>query len=120
MCDGYEPSSSSLTSNTEQSLSSSAKLGDVESNPEGSEQQVVSLLDCLKQPQPSTLARIRKIVVNPPKDIKRSKGVTANDPNSVCASDRVRSYPNEPLTVSNNKTLLLKLSGGIVTEEEQH
>jgi len=103
MCDGYEPSSSSLTSNTEQSLSSSAELGDLESNLEGSEQQVVSLLDCLKRPQPSTLARKRKIAVNPPKGVKKSKGVAANDPKSVCASDRVRCYPNEPLTVSNKK-----------------
>ena len=95
--------SSSLASSTERSFSSSAEHGDIESNTEGREQQVVSLLDRLKQPQSSTLARKRKIAVNPPKGMKRSKGVTVNDPKSVCASDRVRSYPNEPLSVSNKK-----------------
>lgn len=96
--------SSLLTPSTEQSISSSAEHGDVESNTEGGEEQVVSLLDHLKQPQPSALARKRKIAANPPpRGMKRSKGVTTNDPKTVCASDRVRNYPNEPFCVSNGK-----------------
>ena len=100
MCDGFEsfdyatsePSSSSLTNTTEQSLSSGAEHGGMESNAEGREQEVVYLLDRLKQPQSSTLARKRMIALSPLRGMKRSKGVTVNDPKSVCASDRVRSY----------------------------
>lgn len=58
------------------------------------------------------------ILVNPPRGMKRSKGVTVNDSKCMCASDCVSSYPNEPLTVS-KKTLFLELSGGIVTEEQR-
>lgn len=96
------PSSSGLSTLE----SSSAELADVESDftqPGGSEQQVLNLLDYLKQPQTSTLARKRKISTNPPKGMKRSKGTTTNDPKSVCPSDRVKAYLNEPFKVSNKK-----------------
>ena len=101
-----EPScrSLSLTSSAELSLSSNAELGDVESNSEESEPQVVSLLNyVLKPPQASTLARKRKIAANSPKGMKRSKGVTTNDPKSVCPSDKVKAYPDEPFSISNKK-----------------
>ena len=65
------------------------------------------MLNYLKSPQASTLARKRKIAANPPKGMKRSKGVTINDPKSVCPSDRVKAYPNEPFSVSNKKLFCL-------------
>ena len=37
--------------------------------------------------------------------MKRSKGVTTNDPKSVCPSERVKAYPNEPFKVSNKKLI---------------
>ena len=70
--DNFASSSSlSLTSGAELSLSSNAELGDVESNPEASELRVVCMLNYLKSPQASTLARKRKIAANPPKGMKR-------------------------------------------------
>ena len=95
MCDRELDGSSSSLSSAELTLSSNAELGDVES---ASEPRVVSMLSYLKPPQASTLARKRKIASNPPKGMKRSKGVGTNDPKSVCPSDRVKAYP---LTVSN-------------------
>lgn len=65
---------------------------------------ITSLLDRLSSPQPSHLARKRKITTNPPPiGKKRGKGYTANDPKSVSPAERVKAYPNEPLTVSNKK-----------------
>ena len=104
MCDRELDGSSSSLSSAELTLSSNAELGDVES---ASEPRVVSMLSYLKPPQASTLARKRKIAANPPKGMKRSKGVATNDPKSVCPSDRVKAYPNEPLTVSNKKLFCL-------------
>ena len=104
MCEReLDDGSSCSISLTSSSLSSNAELGDVGSNPEASEPRVVSLLNYLKPPQASTLARKRKITVNPPKGMKRYKGVTTNDPKSVCPSDRVKAYPTEPFSVSNKK-----------------
>ena len=80
-----------------------AELGDGESNLEASATRGISMLDYLKQPQASTLSRRRKIATNPPKGTKRSIGVKTNDLKSVSPSDRVKSYPNELLTVSNKK-----------------
>lgn len=91
-CSSCEQSSLSLTSSAE--LSSNAELGDVESNP--SEPRVVTKLNYLKPPQASTLVRKRKIAANPSKGMKRSKGITTNDPKNVCPSDRVKAYPDEP------------------------
>lgn len=98
--------SSTMPSTLETSLSSGAELGDVESDfsqSGASEQRVFTMMDYLRQPQASTLARKRKVATNPPKGLKRSKGVTTNDPKSVCPSDRVKAYPNELFKVSNKK-----------------
>ena len=66
---------------------------------------VYSLLSRLRSPTPSELSRKRKIRQNPPppSGIKRGKGHTAADPKSISPADRVKSFPNECLTVSCNK-----------------
>ena len=76
------PSSSTLSTH-ESSLSSSAELADVESDftqPRAGEQQVFNMLDYLSG------IRKWKIATNPPRGMKRSKGVTTNDSKSVCPS----------------------------------
>ena len=65
---------------------------------------VTSLLSVLKYPPPSHLARRRKLNTLPPSGRKRSRGyTTASTPKSVSPHDRVKAYPEERLTVSNNK-----------------
>ena len=65
---------------------------------------VTSLLSVLKCPPPSHLARQRKLNTLPPSGRKRSRGhTTASTPKSVSPHDRVKAYPEEQLTVSNNK-----------------
>ena len=64
----------------------------------------MSLLDRLKAPTPSDLARKRKIACNPPpKGKKRSCGRGANNPKSVTPIQRVKENPDECLTVSNKQ-----------------
>ena len=67
---------------------------------------VVSLLSRLRSP-PSELVRKRKIRQNPPppKGVKQGKGSTVADPKGVVPTDRVKAYPEEHLTVSNNKLI---------------
>ena len=60
----------------------------------------VSLLSRLKSPTLADLARKRKVKTNPPKGIKKGKGVVAADPKNVFAADRVKSYPDEYLIVN--------------------
>lgn len=68
-----------------------------------------------KQPEPSHLARKRRIQCNPPVGMKRSKGRTANYPKNVSAADRVKQFPNElTLYCVLRKAFLLSLSGGVV------
>ena len=68
---------------------------------------VTSLLSRLKAPQPSYLARKRKITTNPPLGKKRGRGSAANDPKSVSPIERVKSYLNESFSVSNKKLFCL-------------
>lgn len=70
---------------------------------ETSSSEVNSLLSRLRAPLPSDLSRKRKVRSNPPSGVKRGRGTVASDPKSVTPADRVRSYPNESLTVSNKK-----------------
>ncbi len=80
---------------------------------------ITSLLDRLKSPEPSHLARKRTITGNmPPVGKKRGKGATAGDPKSVSPAERVKAYPNEPLTVSNKKTVLFWLPRTTIPEKE--
>ena len=70
---------------------------------------VTSLLKRLKSPQPSDLARKRKIGSNPPVGKKRGRGGSGSvsDPKSVSAADRVKMYPTEHFSVSNLKLFCL-------------
>lgn len=64
--------------------------------------EVVSLLDRLKSPKASDLARKRKVQSNPPVGMKRSKKGknSALAPKSITPYDRVKEHPGEPLTVT--------------------
>ena len=63
----------------------------------------VTLLDKLKSPTSSDLARKRKLASNPPKGMKRSKGIVQHEPQSVSASQRVREFAGENLSVLSGK-----------------
>ena len=65
---------------------------------------VISLLDRLKSPTPSDLARKRQVKQNPPpKGVKRGKGKEKSDPKNTSASERVKAYLNEEFVVRNRK-----------------
>ena len=49
---------------------------------------VPSLLDRLKFPKSSDLARKRKVLTNPPEEKKKSKGGVAAEPNSISPSQK--------------------------------
>ena len=61
-----------------------------------------SLLSKLKCPAPSDLSRKRKVKSNPPKGLKRGKGMIATEP-SIPPSTRVKEFPNEHLSVVSKK-----------------
>ena len=65
----------------------------------------VSMLDRLRAPILSDLARNRKVQSNPPVGMKRSKkgSNSAFSPKSITPYDRVKEHPGEPLTVSTGK-----------------
>ena len=63
---------------------------------------VPSLLSKLKCPAPSDLSSKRKVKSNPPKGLKRGKGVIATEP-SIPPSTRVKEFPNEHLSVVSKK-----------------
>ena len=58
-----------------------------------------SLLDLLRSPTPSDLARKRRIPCNPPKGIKKGKGTVASEPQNVSPHDRVKRIPDDHLSV---------------------
>ena len=62
-----------------------------------------SLLDRLRSPTSSELARKRKVDRNPPKGKRRSRGLGLSDPKSITPQQRVNAFKGEYLTVSNNK-----------------
>ena len=65
----------------------------------------VSMLDRLRAPILSDLARKRKVQSNPPVGMKPSKkgSNSAFSPKSITPYDRVKEHPGEPLTVSTGK-----------------
>ena len=73
------------------------------SDPEGTESSAQSLLQRLRAPQPSDLARERALRKNPPVVTKRGKGRCSDTPKSVTVGDRVKAYSGEHFTSSNNK-----------------
>uniref|UniRef100_A0A1X7TYF9 HAT C-terminal dimerisation domain-containing protein n=1 Tax=Amphimedon queenslandica TaxID=400682 RepID=A0A1X7TYF9_AMPQE len=68
---------------------------------------VASLLDRLKRPHLSDLARKRKRKVNQPRAPRKSttarRSSSSSEPKSIKPADRVREYGNEPFKVSNAK-----------------
>ena len=61
------------------------------------------VLDRLRSPPLSELSRKRKAPSNPPIGLKRGKGTTASEPQSVTAAARLREFPNQHLSVSLGK-----------------
>lgn len=53
---------------------------------------VASLLSTLRHPQPSELARKRRVPSNPPTGKRKGKGSVSFNPKSVTPSDRVKLY----------------------------
>ena len=84
--------------------SSQTSTSESESAP-GPSRVVHSLLETLKSPTPSSLARKRTVSVNPPPKGKRAcrGAVTASNPKSVSPTQRVKENPDESLTVSNGR-----------------
>ena len=68
-----------------------------------------SLLNVLRAPRPSDLARKRKLQCNPGKR-KKTKTFSNFDPKGVKPQDHVRKYPNDCLSVSNGKACREELS----------
>ena len=64
------------------------------------------MLEVLKAPQVSELARKRRVDCNTPVGQKRLKGHGSSQPKSVTPKDRVKGFPSECLTVSGNGKLI--------------
>ena len=89
-----------------------SSLPDIDSDPEiigsetvtdGKSSTQLTLLDRLKSPTLSDLARKRKLAsnpANPPKGMKRGKGAVSHEPQSVTPSQRM---PGENLSVLSGK-----------------
>ena len=75
------------SSTSSSSLSSSTSVGS-ESN--SADPEAESLLQRLRAPKPSVLARKRTIKTNPPVGKKRGKGRCEADPKNVTVSDRLK------------------------------
>ena len=92
-----------------------SNLPDIDSDPEiigsetvtgGKSSTQLTLLDRLKSPTLSDLARKRKLAsnpANPPKGMKRGKGAVSYEPQSVTLSQRMREFLGENLSVLSGK-----------------
>ena len=95
-----EPQTASSATNPTISSESDGSLPSSSS----SSSQCRSLLDVLKAPQRSDLARKRRIAQNLPHDGRRNKATKrSHDPKSVVPAQRVKEFPGECLSVSANK-----------------
>ena len=70
----------------------------------------LSLLQRLRSPLPSELARKRAVKTNPPSGVKRGKGRCTATPRTVSVDDRLKAYPGENFVSSNNRLFLLIVS----------
>ena len=91
-------SSTSSRGNPVESATSSTCHTDSEST-----DSALSLLQRLRSPLPSELARKRAIKTNPPVDAKRGKGRCSATPKTVSVGDRLKAYPEENFVSSNNR-----------------
>ena len=112
-------------SDTRSELSNSMQVPSSDSEDQLSEDEaqpeVRSLLDRLKAPKSSDLARKRKVQSNPPVGMKHSKkgrnSVFA--PKSITPYDCVKEHPGEPLTVTSG-TLLFSLQIAAFSQVSSH
>ena len=100
-------SSSECESVPEPEIESSQSTSIPETSSEASSSTASSLLDRLRSPRPSDLARKRQVKCNPPRGSRRGKGKVTADPKTVSPSDRVKAYPGENFTV-NKKNLFCR------------
>ena len=103
-----------------------SSLPDIDSDPEiigsetvtdGKSSTQLTLLDRLKSPTLSDLARKRKLAsnpANPPKGMKRGKGAVSHEPQSVTPSQRIREFPGENLSVLSGKLFCTVNSSPII------
>jgi len=84
---------------------SSLSSQDVASNSSVTERTPVkTLLEVLKPPQKSNLARKRKVASNPPVGKRRkTRGNSSSDPKKVTPQQRIKEYNNEPFVLSAGK-----------------
>ena len=72
--------------------------------PEPSDHPQLSILDTLKAPRPSDLARKRKICRNcPPTGKRTARGTGCSEPKSIKPQDRIAEFPDECLSVTGKK-----------------
>ena len=94
----------STSSSPSRGLSLATTESDHESEPSTSSATTSSILDRLRAPLASDLARKRKVKANPPLGKRKCHtGRSGSDPKTVSPSERVKKYPNESLVVSAGK-----------------
>ena len=88
-----------LTELTNGSDGSDSESDDLSTTPEPAQP---SILERLRAPQRSDLARKRKVATNPPRGKQRSRGSSAisSDPKGVRPEQRIKDYPGETFIVS--------------------
>ena len=90
----------SSSSSLSMSETSSARDSSVVSESNSADPEAESLLQRLRAPKPSVLARKRIIKTNPPVGKKRGKGRCEADPKNVTVSDRLKEYSEETFVSS--------------------
>ena len=72
--------------------------------PTVSSARVVSLLDKLKRPSPSEIARERRIKSNkPPLGQRKCRGQLVSDPKRISPQQRVQEFSSEPFAISHGR-----------------
>ena len=88
------------SSSSSLSETSSARDPSVVSESNSADPEAESLLQCLRAPKPSVLARKRIIKTNLPVGEKSGKGRCEADPKTVTVSDRLKEYSEETFVSS--------------------
>ncbi len=91
-----EGCSTTMHTEEDESLCSGSESAESEiEQASGGSSSMVPLLDQLKCPTASDLARKRKIVTNPPQKLKRSKGAIAAEPKKILPRTRITEFPSQ-------------------------
>ena len=86
---------------SQQPSSSTENIDSSTTSTSNSNDRVISLLDKLKRPTPTDIARRRKVKTNPPPTTKRRcRGSTSSSPKRIMPQQRMKEF-GEPLTISN-------------------